>query len=80
MAPGRPATEFGKEGLHHDELTVLERPSSRRRSRREMAARAGPQAAQVLKRLHKAQINLAMVATRVHNEAHPDLVRQRQYC
>jgi hypothetical protein len=45
-----------------------------------MAARAGPQAAQVLKRLQKAQINLAMVSTRVHQEDHPDLVRQRQYC
>jgi RsiW-degrading membrane proteinase PrsW (M82 family) len=74
------ATEVGKEGLHPDELTVLERPSARRRSRREMAARAGPQAARALKRLQKAQINLAMVATRVHQEDHPDLVRQRQYC
>jgi protease PrsW len=74
------ATEVGKEGLYPDELTALERPSSRRRGRREIAARAGPQAAQVLKRLQMAQINLAMVATRVHQEDHPDLIRQRQYC
>jgi RsiW-degrading membrane proteinase PrsW (M82 family) len=74
------ATEIGKEGLHPDELAVLERPAARRRSRREMAARAGPLAAQVLKRLQKAQINLAMVATRAHQDDHPDLVRQRQYC
>lgn len=45
-----------------------------------MARRAGPLAAQTLKRLQKAQINLAMVATRVHQDDHPDLVRQRQYC
>jgi protease PrsW len=74
------ATEVGREGLHPDELAVLERPAARRRSRRDIAARAGPLAAQVLKRLQKAQINLAMVATRVQQDDHPDLVRQRQYC
>ena len=74
------ATEVGEEGIYPDELAVLERPSARRRARREMAARAGPQAAKVLKSLQKAQINLAMVATRVHQQDHPDLVRQRQYC
>lgn len=74
------STEIGREGLHPDELAVLERPSARRRSRREMAARAGPMAAQVLKRLQKAQINLAMVATRIQQGDHPDLVRQRLYC
>jgi len=74
------ATEVGREGIHPDELAVLERPSARRRSRRDMAIRAGPVAAQVLKRLQKAQINLAMVATRVHQDDHPDLVRQRRYC
>jgi RsiW-degrading membrane proteinase PrsW (M82 family) len=73
------ADEVGREGLHADELAVLESPSARRRSRREMARRAGPQAAQVLKRLQKAQINLAMVATRAHQDDHPDLLRQRQY-
>jgi protease PrsW len=74
------ATEVGREGIHPDELRVLESPAARRRSRREMARRAGPLAAQTLKRLQQAQINLAMVATRVHQEDHPDLVRQRQYC
>jgi protease PrsW len=72
--------EVGKEGIHPDELAVLESPSARRRARREMAARAGPQAARVLKTLQNSQINLAMVATRVHQDEHPDLVRQRQYC
>ena len=74
------ASEVGKEGLRPDELAVLESPSARRRARREMAARAGPQAAQVLKRFQKAQINLAMVVTRTHSEDHPDVVRQRRYC
>ena len=74
------ATEVGREGIHPDELRVLESPAARRRSRREMARRAGPLAAQTLKRLQKAQINLAMVATRVHQDDHPNLVRQRQYC
>jgi protease PrsW len=74
------ATEVGREGIHPDELRVLESPAARQKSRREMTRRAGPLAAQTLKRLHKAQINLAMVATRVHQDDHPDLVRQRQYC
>jgi RsiW-degrading membrane proteinase PrsW (M82 family) len=74
------ATEVGREGIHSDELRVLESPSARRKSRRDIARRSGPVAAQTLKRLQKAQINLAMVATRVHQDDHPDLVRQRQYC
>jgi RsiW-degrading membrane proteinase PrsW (M82 family) len=74
------ATEVGKEGLHEGELAVLERPPARRQSRREVARTAGPHVARVVKRLQDAQINLAMVATRVHDENHPDLVQQRQYC
>ena len=74
------AGELGGEGLHPDELQILEDPSARRRSRREMARRGGAVAAQTLRRLQKAQIDLAMVATRVHHDDHPDLVRQRQYC
>jgi RsiW-degrading membrane proteinase PrsW (M82 family) len=72
--------EAGREGLRPQELLVLESPSARRRSHREMARRAGPVAALTLKRLHKAQIDLAMVATRTHHPDHPDLVRQRRYC
>jgi RsiW-degrading membrane proteinase PrsW (M82 family) len=72
--------EVGREGLHPDELGVLESPPAKRRTRREMGRRSGPLAAQTLKRLQGAQINLAMVATRTHDPQHPDLVRQRQYC
>jgi RsiW-degrading membrane proteinase PrsW (M82 family) len=74
------ATEVGREGLHPSELAILERPAARRQSRRDTARTAGPHVARVVKRLQDAQINLAMVATRVHDENHPDLVRQRQYC
>jgi RsiW-degrading membrane proteinase PrsW (M82 family) len=74
------AGEVGREALHPDELAVLESPAARRRSRRDMARRAGPLAARTLKRLQREQINLAMVATRVDQDDHPDLVRQRQYC
>jgi RsiW-degrading membrane proteinase PrsW (M82 family) len=74
------AGEVGREGLHPDELRVLESPSARRRSRKDIGTRAGPLAAHTLKRLQRAQINLAMVATRVHQDDHPDLIQQRRYC
>ncbi len=72
--------EAGREGLTKQELTTLDSSKSRRRARRDMARRAGTNAAVGLKRLQKQQINLAMVATRVGDPEHPDLVRQRQYC
>jgi hypothetical protein len=45
-----------------------------------MRRRAGPKAAPLLKRLHKQQVNLAMIRTRVDDPEHPDLVRQRAHC
>lgn len=73
------ADEVGKEGILEDELAVLESPPGRRRARKEIGLRAGPSASDMLKRLHRQQINLAMVATRVESE-HPDLLRQRAHC
>ncbi|MBI4261725.1 MAG: PrsW family intramembrane metalloprotease [Actinobacteria bacterium] len=73
------ATEVGHEGLTAEELDVLADSKRRRAARRDMARRAGPGAAGLLKRLHRAQINLAMISTRVGAD-HPDLVRQRQFC
>jgi hypothetical protein len=73
------AGEVGKEGIHPEELAVLESPRERRRARREIAGRAGRAASDLLNRLQKQQVNLAMVATRVDG-AHPDLLRQRAYC
>jgi RsiW-degrading membrane proteinase PrsW (M82 family) len=74
------AEEVGGAGIHEAELAVLENPSARRRSRREMAVRSGALAAATLKRLQRAQIDLAMIRTRVDDPEHPDLVRQREYC
>jgi RsiW-degrading membrane proteinase PrsW (M82 family) len=74
------ATEVSREGLTPEEMATLATPKSRRRTRREMAARGGPLAAATLKRLQKEQVNLAMIRTRVHEDEHPDLVRQRLYC
>lgn len=74
------ADEVGGTGIHEAELAVLESPAARRRSTREMRARAGPVAAATLKRLQRAQIDLAMIRTRVDDPEHPDLVRQRDYC
>jgi hypothetical protein len=69
----------GKEGILEDELAVLESPRGRRRARKEIGLKAGTAASDMLKRLHRQQINLAMVATRVESE-HPDLQRQRAHC
>ncbi len=77
---GALAAEVGGDGIHSDEMAVLEDPAARRRSHRAMKARSGPVAASTLKRLHRAQIDLAMICTRVEDQDHPDLVRQRQYC
>ena len=74
------ATEAGRDGIQEPELATLENPSARRRARRDMARRHGPLVGHTVKRLQKAQINLAMVATRVDRDDHPDLIRQRQYC
>ena len=71
--------EVGKEGIHPEELALLGSPRERRRARREIAMRAGRAASDLLKRLQKQQVNLAMVATRVDGD-HPDLLRQRAHC
>jgi RsiW-degrading membrane proteinase PrsW (M82 family) len=73
------ADEVGKGGILEDELAVLESPRGRRRARKEIGLREGRAASDMLKRLHRQQINLAMVATRVESE-HPDLLRQRAHC
>ena len=74
------ADEVGGSGIHPDEMAVLENPRDRRRSQREMRARGGPVAAATLKRLQRAQIDLAMIGTRVADPEHPDVIRQREYC
>jgi protease PrsW len=73
------AGEVGREGINEDELVVLDSPRDRRRARKEVGRKVGPAAADLLKRLQRQQINLAMVATRVDGD-HPDLLRQRAHC
>jgi RsiW-degrading membrane proteinase PrsW (M82 family) len=73
------AGEVGREGIHEEELAVLDSPRDRRRARRELGRRGGPGAADLVKRLQRQQVNLAMVATRVDDD-HPDLLRQRAHC
>jgi protease PrsW len=73
-------SEVGREGILEEEITTLSSPRRRRRARRDIARRAGPSARRLLKRLHKAQVSLAMIATRVSRDDDPDLVGQRRYC
>jgi RsiW-degrading membrane proteinase PrsW (M82 family) len=73
-------SEVDSPALSEEELRVLLDPSARRRSRREMRARAGDAAERLLKRLQKEQVNLAMVRTRVASDDAPELVHQRALC
>jgi protease PrsW len=73
-------SEAGSPALSEAELRVLLNPPARRRSRREMRARAGPGAERLLRRLQKEQINLAMVRTRSSSDDAPEVVRQRELC
>ena len=73
------AAEVGEDGIREEEMAVLDSPRERRRARKDIRRRVGPEGADLLKRLHRQQINLAMVATRVDGD-HPDLMRQRAHC
>jgi RsiW-degrading membrane proteinase PrsW (M82 family) len=63
-----------------DELSILESPRARRRSRHAMRDRAGDRASGLLGRLQREQVNLAMVRSRVASEDDPALLRQRALC
>ncbi|MGH2634735.1 MAG: PrsW family intramembrane metalloprotease [Actinomycetota bacterium] len=73
-------SEANSPALSRTELGILVDPGARRRSRRDMRARAGEGAARLLRRLQREQVNLAMVRTRVAEADDPTLVRQRQLC
>jgi hypothetical protein len=60
--------------LSSEELQVLERPGRRWRARRAMRRRSGRRAALLLKRLHRQQLSLAMLRTRLSDDDAPDLV------
>jgi protease PrsW len=73
-------SEVGSPALSEAELRVLLNPPARRRSRREIGARAGRGAERVLRRLQKEQINLAMVRARSSSDDALEVVRQRELC
>jgi hypothetical protein len=72
------AGELGGPALLPEELEVLERPRRRWRARRALRRRSGRRAAALLKRLHRQQLSLAMLRTRLSDDDAPDLVSQRQ--
>ena len=73
-------SEFGEEAVTPLELAILESPRLRFRARRELRRRAGTRAAQLLRRLQREQVNLAMIRSRVVSEVDPALLRQREVC
>src|SRR5215216_7824076 len=66
------AGELGGPALLPEELEVLERPGRRWRARRALRRRSGRRAALLLKRLHRQQLSLAMLRTRLTDEDAPD--------
>jgi protease PrsW len=73
-------SEVGEDAVTPQELAILESPRRRLRARREVARRAGSRAAELLKRLQREQVNLAMIRSRVVSEDDPALLRQRAVC
>lgn len=73
-------SEVGEDALTPHELAILESPRRRLRARRDLGRRAGPRAAELLKRLQREQVNLAMIRSRVASEDDPALLRQRAVC
>jgi len=74
------AAEVGLDGISVDELAALREPARRRAAVRAMHARAGRRAADLLRRLQREQINLAMVASRVARSDDPAVLAQRDHC
>jgi RsiW-degrading membrane proteinase PrsW (M82 family) len=73
-------SEVEQDAVTPDELSILESPRARRRSRHAMRTRAGDRASGLLGRLQREQVNLAMVRSRVASESDPALLRQRALC
>jgi hypothetical protein len=76
----------GGSALSGIELDLLENPSRRRRSRREMKLRAGAAAATLLRRLQHEQIRLAVARTRAdgaeasRTAGASEVAEQRELC
>jgi protease PrsW len=73
-------SEFDEDAVTPGELTTLERPRLRLHARRELGRRAGKRAADLLRRLQREQVNLAMIRSRVASVDDPALLRQREVC
>jgi protease PrsW len=73
-------SEVGEDAVTPQELAILESPRLRLRARRGLGRRAGPRAAELLKRLQREQVNPAMIRSRVASEDDPALLRQRAVC
>jgi protease PrsW len=74
------SSELATDSVTPRELAILESPRRRLQARRELRTRAGERAADLLKRLQREQVNLAMVRSRVASDDDPALVRQRAVC
>jgi len=74
------AGEFEDDVVTPEELAILESPKARRRARRAMRERAGERASDLVRRIQREQIDLAMVRSRVASHDDPALVRQRALC
>jgi protease PrsW len=74
------ASELGEDAVTPHELAILESPRLRLHARRELRRRAGGRAAELLKRLQREQVNLAMIRSRVASEDDPALLGQRALC
>lgn len=72
------AGEVGSDVITAEEVSVLGDIRRRFRARREMGRTHGPDAAKLLGRQQRAQIDLAMVRSRVGEAGHPELIRQRE--
>jgi hypothetical protein len=74
------SSELDTDSITSRELAILEHPRRRLHARRELGRRAGERAADLLKRLQREQVNLAMVRSRVASDDDPALIRQRAVC
>ena len=74
------SSELDTDSITPRELAILEHPRRRLLARRALRRRAGERAADLLKRLQREQVNLAMVRSRVASDDDPALIRQRAVC
>jgi RsiW-degrading membrane proteinase PrsW (M82 family) len=74
------ASELASDVVTAHDVVVLESLRRRRQARRDLRAKAGERAGELLGRLQREQVNLAMVRSRVAHADDPALVRQRALC